>query len=172
MDEGDILTAAETDIGPSETAGELEDRLAEAGARLLVRTLAEIEDLPHQPQDHSQATLAPKLRKEDGRLDWSRTAVEIDRRVRAMTPWPSAFSFHRGSRLIITSGRPDGEFPPADGPSPSPGTVLEASKGGILVAGGANTRYRLLRLRPESRPPMEAQAYVLGGKIAVGDILD
>jgi len=172
MDEGDILASAETDIDPAEMAGELEDRLAKSGARLLIRTLAEIADLPLRPQDHSQATLAPKLRKEDGRLDWSRPAAEIDRRVRAMTPWPSAFSFHRGNRLIITSGRPEGESRPAAGPPPPPGTVLETSKGGILVAVGANTCYRLLRLRPESRPPMEAQAYVLGGKIAVGDILD
>jgi methionyl-tRNA formyltransferase len=172
MDEGDILTTAGVDIHPTETAGDLEDRLAESGARLLVRTLAEIADLPLRPQDHSQATLAPKLRKEDGRLDWSRTADELDRRVRAMTPWPSAFSFHRGRRLIITSGRPEADFRPTVDSSPAPGTVLETSKGGILVAGGANTRYRLLRLQPESRPPMEAQAYVLGGKIAVGDILD
>lgn len=101
MDEGDILTRREVEILPDETAGELEARLAEIGAELLLETLAKIDEIPPQPQDHSQATYAPLLNKEDGLINWEATAREIYNRIRAFNPWPSAYTFFRGERVKL-----------------------------------------------------------------------
>jgi methionyl-tRNA formyltransferase len=171
MDEGDVLSGEETEIGPAETAGELEARLAELGAGLLLRTLTQIETIVPRPQDHSLATLAPKLRKEDGLLDWKLSALEIDRRVRALTPRPSAYSRLHDGRLIILAGRPEeGVASPAhQGP---PGTVVGLSKSGISVACGGGTRYLITRLLPENRMEMDAYAFTLGGGIQTGDFLE
>ncbi len=171
MDEGDVLSGEETPIGPTETAGELEARLAEIGAGLLLRTLAEIETIVPRPQDHFLATLAPKLRKEDGLLDWKRSAFEIDRRVRALTPKPSAHTRLHNGRLIILAGRPDeGVASPAhQGP---PGMIVGVSKTGISVACGGGTRYLITRLHPENRVEMDAYAFTLGGGIQTGDFLE
>jgi len=172
MDEGDLLSAAELDIGETESTGELETRLADLGAELLLQTLTEIKGITLRPQDHSQATLAPKLRKEDGRLNWTQTAPEIARRVRAMTPWPSAYTFHKGERLIVVSGQPEMvTLFPAERTPPA-GTVVDLTKRGIGVICGEGTGYRITRVRPESRPPMDAQAFILGGKIGTDDLLD
>ena len=171
MDEGDILSGEETPIGPAETAGELEARLAEIGAGLLLRTLAEIETIVPRPQDHSLATLAPKLRKEDGLLEWKRSAVEIDRSIRALTPKPSAFTRLHDGRLIILAGRPDEGVasPTHQGP---PGTIVGMSKMGISIACGGGTRYLITRLHPENRVEMDAHAFTLGGGIQTGDFLE
>ena len=171
MDEGDILAEEETPIGSLETAGELEARLASLGAGLLLRTLDRIDEIIPRSQDHSLATLAPKIRKEDGRIEWTRSAVEIDRRVRALSPKPAAFVRLRGSRLIILAGRPvEGVATPAhQGP---PGTVTSLSKEGITVACGGGTRYLITRLHPESRAEMDAHAFVLGRGIQAGDLLE
>jgi len=172
MDEGDLLSEAELEIGATETAGELETRLAALGAELLIRTLPEIEKITLRPQDHSQATFAPKLRKEDGHLNWRQTATEIDRRARAMTPWPSAYTFHKSERLIVVSGQPEKtSLFPAERIPPA-GMVVDLSKKGIGVVCGEGTLYRITRVHPESRPPMEAHAFILGGKIGINDLLE
>jgi len=167
MDEGDVYAAEETPILPGETAGELGRRLAELGARLLIRTLAGLSSGSPVPQDHGRATLAPKLRKEDGQVDWSKNEDAVDRHVRAMTPWPSAFTFRRGERLIIVRGEPAG----TGGPAAPRGTVLTIDKAGLTVACGGGTAYRIVRLRPEGRREMESGAYAQSGKIQPGDVL-
>jgi methionyl-tRNA formyltransferase len=167
MDEGDILAVAETEIGPEETTGVLERRLAGIGANLLVETLAVIDRLVPVPQDHSKATLAPKLRKEDGRIDWTKDAEGISRLVRAMTPWPTAFTFHRGERLIILKGEAAG---PGD-PSRPRGTVLAVDKRGLTIACGGGTAYLIADLQREGRKPTSGHAFSLGGKIKEGEIL-
>jgi methionyl-tRNA formyltransferase len=92
MDAGRILTQAETDISPNETAGELHDRLAKMAAPLLLKTLDEIEagTAKYTEQDHSKATLAPKLKKSDGFLDFAESAELLDRKIRGFWPWPGA----------------------------------------------------------------------------------
>ncbi|MHB8054652.1 MAG: methionyl-tRNA formyltransferase [Candidatus Aminicenantales bacterium] len=171
MDEGDVLTEAETEIVSNETAGQLEARLAELGAGLLLRTLEEIKTIIPRRQDPSRATPAPKIAKENGRIDWTRPAVEIDRRVRAMTPRPSAFTRLRGLRLIIVAGRPDEGVATAAHQAP-PGTVSVFAKAGIAIACGDGSRYLITRLRPENRVEMDAHAFTLGGGILVGDFLE
>src|ERR1035437_9136966 len=101
LDTGYLLLKWETPIGPEENAVELGQRLALAGAELLVRTLAELPAIRPQPQDDSQATYAPILKKEDGKIDWQLSVQEILNRIRGFEPWPGGCGFLRGQRLQI-----------------------------------------------------------------------
>ncbi len=166
MDEGDVLAAEETDIGPRETARDLEARLAEMGAALMARTLANIDSARRIPQSHAEAILAPKLRKEDGLIDWSADAEETDQKVRAFDPWPVAYSFVGGVRVQILGGLPLNERIEGQ----KPGTVVSADKTGVAVACGHGSLYRIERLRPEGKAEMDAHAFALGGHIHPGDI--
>jgi methionyl-tRNA formyltransferase len=167
MDEGDILSAESTPIRPDETAGNLEARLAEIGADLLAETLARIAALTPIPQDNSRATLAPKIKKEDGRLAWTDSAGQIGRKARAFTPRPGAFVLYQGRRLLILRGRPL----PTGCPGPEPGTIAGISKAGLDVACGDGSVFRIERLQPESRKAMDAYAFSLGERITLGTIL-
>ncbi len=168
MDEGDVLTTAETAIFPAETAGELEARLAAIGADLLKRTLERIASIPFAPQDHAAATLAPKLAKEEGRIDWSAPGIEIERRIRAFTPRPGAFTFRRGVRLNLLKG---GLVESREVRAAAPGTLAAFSGAGIDVVCGDGSVYRILELQPESRKVMDARAYAAGGRVEAGEIL-
>lgn len=168
MDEGDILAARETDILAGETARDLETRLAEMGADLLLQTLAAVDRIVPVPQDHSRATLAPKIRKEDGLIDWSADAAAIDRKVRAFTPWPSAFSFLNGRRIRILRGRIRND--PAE--SGLPGTILESGKSGLAVVCGARSVYEISTLQPEARKAMDAHAFSIGANVRPGDAFE
>ena len=108
LDTGDLLLTAETEIGPAETAVELGDRLAAMGADLLIRTLEGLEagSLVARKQDPAEATYAPLLKKEDGRIDWAFPAEFIHNRVRGFQPWPGAYTAFRGATLRISKSRP------------------------------------------------------------------
>jgi len=164
MDEGDILAVERAAVRPGETASELQDRLALLGARLLVETLAGIDALETRPQDHSRATYAPLIRKEDGRIDWTQKADRIERMVRAFTPWPTAFGHLGGRRLIVVSGQAEDSASPGQ-----PGEILSSSKEGIRVVCGAATVFRIESLQPENRRPMPAYSYWLGARMRLGD---
>jgi methionyl-tRNA formyltransferase len=166
MDEGDILATAATDIFPAENAGELETRLAGIGARLLSATLARIDDITPVPQNHALATYAPKIQKEDGRIDWRAHAAAVARKVRAFTPRPGAFTMFKGQRVIIIEGGEAGR----GGDERPHGTILAVNKSGLEVACGENSAFRIARLRPESRSPMEAYAYSLSGRMKALDV--
>lgn len=166
MDEGDILTQKEIDIHPSENAAELEARLAQIGAELLVETIDDIDKIKPQKQDHSQATYAPKLSKEDGRIDWTKDSLHIERQLRAFTPWPSTFAFLGEKRIKIHKGkRMDNPAPP----SSSPGEIVAIRRDGIDVSCGEQSVFFIERLQPENRKIMDAYAFSLGGKINPGD---
>ena len=111
MDTGDILLQIEIPIGEEETSETLHDRLALLGAQLLLETVRGMKagNLHPIPQDHSKATYAPPLKKEDGRIDWSKEAKEIDRQVRAFNPWPGAFTEWNGQLLKIYRGEVRGK---------------------------------------------------------------
>src|SRR5262249_50062133 len=108
LDTGDILLQRELPIAPDETSENLSPRLAEIGAGLMIETLRGFESAVIVPkeQDDSQATLAPVLKKEDGRIDFNRSAQEIYNRFRGFQPWPGAFASFRGKNLNITSMKP------------------------------------------------------------------
>jgi methionyl-tRNA formyltransferase len=168
MDEGDILAQAKTRIWPRETAGELETRLADLGADLLLQTLESVESLPRLPQDHGRASLAPKIQKEDGRLAWSESAESIDRKVRALAERPGTFTFFRGRRLQVHRGLP---LEAGRHSGARPGEVLDAGRDGLMVACGADSAYLIEELQPEGKKRMSAYEFWLGAKIVPGELL-
>jgi len=109
MDHGPVLAMRATSIGDREGAVQLTERLAEMGAELLVETLENFDDARSVDQDHAQATLAPKLTREEGELDWSLDAQEIDRRVRALQPWPGVTLPTPRGRAKVLTGHVDGD---------------------------------------------------------------
>jgi len=161
LDTGDILLQEETEIGPEETADQLRVRLAEMGARLLIETLRGLEagTITPRPQDHTQATLAPMLRKEDGRIDWNLPAPQIANRVRAFVPWPGAYTWLRGKLVHIWKARPV-ERPPA-GP---PGS-LEVADGHLWASCGEGTVLEILELQQEGRRRMPAAEFLRGFRL-------
>ncbi len=163
MDEGDILLQQELAIRTNETYGELQDRLAALGANALMETLVQLAagTLCPRPQDHGAATLAPPIKKEEGRIDWSRPAEEIARMVRAFNPWPSAFTLLEGKLLKIHRAR---ALPTRS--SEPPGTVVAASDA-IQVASG-NGRVAIDELQLEGRKRLSAHEFVRGSALAVG----
>jgi methionyl-tRNA formyltransferase len=167
MDEGDILAEVRTPIGPRETAGELETRLAIMGADLLLQTLDRIDSIRPVPQESARASLAPKLGKEDGRIDWSQNASGIDRRVRALADRPGTYTFFRGRRIQIHRGR-NVEIP---GEGRPPGEILSADRDGLTVACGGGSIYRIEDLQPEGKKRMPAHGFSLGAKIKPGERL-
>jgi methionyl-tRNA formyltransferase len=172
MDEGDILAQEKVAVGPRESAPALETRLAALGAGLLVSTLARIGDIPRLKQDDAQATLAPKIRKEDGRLSWTDAAGAIDRKVLALAERPGVFTFLKGKRVGLLGGRALGPEEISRGAGPaSPGAVVETGRAGLVVACGGGTAYLIEELQPEGKAAMSAHAFSLGTKIAPGDIL-
>lgn len=167
LDTGPILLARATPIGEEETAADLEGRLSRLGAEALLESLAGLAEgsLRPTPQDHARATLAPLLRKEDGRIDWSLPAPIISRRVRAFHPWPGSVTLLEGRLLKVLRARPE-----ANGPG-SPGSIVAVGAEGIVVACGEGTRLRLLEVQPESRRPMAAAAFASGARLTAGDRL-
>ena len=109
LDHGPVLATRSTAIGAHEDASFLTTRLAEMGAELLVQTLNRLDDIESVAQDHARATVAPRLRREDGELEWGLGAEEIDRRVRALQPWPGATLPTSRGRIKVLKGHIDGE---------------------------------------------------------------
>lgn len=168
LDTGAMLLRAAVPIGPDTTAAGLHDTLAEMGARLILRALDE-RPVP-VPQPAEGATYAPKLTREDGRLDWSQPADALDRRVRALNPWPGTWTT-LGTTLETTFGTvPGGEVLKvlAARPEPGegdPGAVLDDR---LLVACGAGGALRLLRVQRPGRAPMDAEAMLRGHPVPAG----
>lgn len=109
LDHGPILAARTAPIGAGEDAAVLTARLAEMGAELLVETLERLDSIAAVEQDHAEATVAPRLKREDGQLDWDMDAREIDRRVRALQPWPGATLPTARGRVKVLSGHIQGD---------------------------------------------------------------
>jgi methionyl-tRNA formyltransferase len=166
MDAGDILLQRETPIGPDETHGELQARLAELGAAALIEALARLRagTLTAVPQCEADMTLAPMIKKEDGRIDWTQPAVAIACMVRAFNPWPSAFTFLGDKLLKIHKAHAT-----AAAGTASPGTIT-ALHDGISIATGSGTLV-LQELQLEGRKRLSAADFVRGGHITVGAAL-
>lgn len=165
MDTGDILLQRELEIGAKETAPELSTRLSEAGAPLMTETLRGLAagKITPRPQDHSQATPAPMLKRDDGRIDWNRTATETYNRMRGFTPWPGAHSIFRG-HLCHLWGEPVSNKK-SDAP---PGTLLLVGDGLWVVCGGA-TLLRLLAVQLEGRKQVSASEFANGARLKSGE---
>jgi methionyl-tRNA formyltransferase len=166
LDTGDMLLRSAVAIGADETAPELSARLALLGAELLIEATTQIEAgvESREKQNDAHATLAPILRKEDGRIIWSRTAQQIYDRLRGFQPWPGAFTMFRGQPLLITWGKPAWEV-----------TVPEASvhirNQRVFVGCGNGTLFELLEVQPAGKKKMPAKAFLNGYKLEEGELL-
>ena len=165
LDTGPILLQSKTQIGETETAPELMERLAEIGAQLLGETLARLDDLTPRPQRDQDATFAPMLEKEDGLIAWSRSAVEIERCVRGFQPWPNAYTTFNAKGLTIWRAEPV-ESPNLNA---RPGEVVVAHGDDLLVSCGEETALRLIEVQPEARKRIPVRDFINGLHVKVGD---
>lgn len=161
LDTGDMLLTYETTVGETETAGELFDRLAQAGAELLTETLVKLDEITPRPQDDAQSCYAHMLDKQMAVIDWSKSAHEIDCLIRGLNPWPIALTTLSGERLKVFAA----EKAAGNG---EPGTVLEADpKKGLTVACGEGA-LKLIEIQLVGGKRMKATDFLRGHVIEVG----
>jgi len=164
VDTGDILLTQTVPIEKDDTSQTLHDRLAEVGAKLLLKTLQGFldETIRPIPQDHTRATYAPRLEKADGHIDWKLTAEQIGNMIRGVTPWPGAFTFQQDQRLKILRALP------LDKPaSDSPGMVVDSFPGELLVATGDGL-LSILEIQGASGKRLSIEAFLRGRCIKPG----
>jgi len=161
MDTGDVLLTESTLIGAEETAGELAARMSVMGARVLMRTLDALEALTHVPQDHTQATLAPRLKKEDGWLRFAESAAVLVKRVRGTNPWPGAAVMTPPGRLLIWRATAVPQASEAE-----PGTLV-ASGPTLGVATGEGLLLPV-QVQPENRKAMGWGDFLRGARLTAG----
>lgn len=168
MDTGAILLQEAVPIEPDDTAGTLSAKLAQVGGRLLLETVRRLKagTLAPRPQDHTQATLAPLLKKEDGLIDWTRPAVEIANRIRGLAPWPGAYTFAGEDRWKIwkataKDGQTDKAFP---------GTIIGLAKEAILVSTGDGL-LSITEIQPANSRRMTAAQFLAGHQLFPGQVL-
>ena len=178
LDEGDVLLEERTPIGAHENAGELLERLSHLGANAIVRALDQLEagTARFTPQDPRRATLARKIKKEHGRIDWTKSATEIERTVRAFTPWPGArTATPAGVELVLLDVRAHGANEGSNEATTTVSTSTETQATGTVLT----TRPALLvqcgegvleirRLKPAGKAAMDADAWLRGARIEAG----
>lgn len=165
LDTGDILLQREMVVMDEDTSETVSPRLAAIGAELTVETLRGLTagSIKPIPQDNSHATLAPILKKEDGRIDFNNTAQEIQNRLRGFQPWPGAFTLFRGKNLNVSTARVvEKKIVPGE---------IEVSKDHLLVGCGQNTSLELLEVQPEGKKRMAIQDFVNGYRLKSGEKL-
>jgi methionyl-tRNA formyltransferase len=172
MDTCDMLLQQEISIGAKETATELAARMSEAGAPLMLETLRGLESgaVQPRPQNHQQASMAPMLKKEDGRIDWNLSSQQIFNRMRGFTPWPGATTSFRDQGCQVW-GEP---FPAVQtiAPGHQPGTLLvdhgDVYQNWLVVCGNA-TILRLAAVKLEGRKQITAAEFANGARLTSGD---
>ena len=169
MDAGDILLMDSAPLDPSHTASDLHDRLSDMGAKLILATIDQINagELEPVPQDHDAATYVGMLKKQDGRIDWTRAPQDIRAHVNAMTPWPGAFTQLDGKRLKIFTVTPG----PAPKEQMDPGTIFCCDKEGIHVAVDQGS-ICITSLMGSSGKRMTADAFLRGHSIPLPSRLE
>ncbi len=165
MDTGDIVLQEELEIGAAETTPELASRLSAVGAPLMEKTLRGLADGSLKPlaQDHASATMAPVLKKEDGKIDWSWTAEEIFNRQRGFTPWPGIYTTFRKQSCQLRGTPSDGQRPDLQA-----GSILWEGKNLGVVCGGG-TLLRVSHVKLEGRKQVSGQEFGNGARIATGE---
>ncbi|MGD2176880.1 MAG: methionyl-tRNA formyltransferase, partial [Anaerolineae bacterium] len=167
LDTGPILAHREEPILPDDTRATLLERLSHVGAELLVETLPAYlaGELEPQPQVEEEATFADQLRKKQGQLDWSRTAWELDRKIRAFTPWPGTFTFWNGRRLKVMEATPQPDW---EGDA-TPGTVIALDDAAAVATGDGALRLEEVQLA--GKRAMAIQLFLRGCRGFVGSRL-
>jgi methionyl-tRNA formyltransferase len=168
MDTGDIILSSELEIAPDDTSGTLHDRLADLGADLLIQTLNAFEtgDINPIAQDHTRATYAPMLKKNDGRMNWKLPAESLEAFIRGMTPWPGAFTFHEKKRLKIFKAKTivvDTEA--------SPGTVIKSFPDELWISTGKDV-LSIIEIQGESGKRLLIKDFLLGYKLGPSSKLE
>ena len=167
LDTGDMLTKVIVPIEDTDTGESLFDKLAEAGAKLLVETIPQIEagTITPQPQDESLSTYAKMIKKEMGLIDWKKEAVVLERLVRGMNSWPSAYTHFNGKTLKVWEAEVE-----ASGSEVAPGTVVDVTKNSIKVQTGKDLLV-LKQIQLEGKKRMDVAAFLLGYKVENGAVL-
>jgi methionyl-tRNA formyltransferase len=176
LDAGDMLAQETIDIGAEETAGEVEARLAPLGARMALQVIEQIQKgtVQGRKQDQSQVTKAPKLKKEDGLIDWSRNAEQVRNQIRAMQPWPTAYTFlhrqgqsslrtiiHRTGQILLDASGSSGA---------EPGCILPFTDNHrLFVSTGQNGSIEILELQPAGKRRMRVEEFLRGHRLQKGD---
>jgi len=168
LDTGPVLLQRRTSIGAQETAPQLLERLSHEGAELLGETLAGLGRLEPRPQEDAGTTLAPILKREDGLIDWSLSAQEIERRVRGFQPWPNAYTSREGRRLILWRASVSENTVGDDGRA---GEVVAARGDELVVRCGGGTALGVEELQPEGKQRMRARDFLNGTRLAAGERL-
>ena len=165
LDTGDILLQKEIPIAPTDTSETLSPKLASPGASLLIETLHALQagTIKPKPQDHSKATLAPILKKEDGKMDFYRTAQEIHNRLRGFQPWPGAFTQFRGKNLHVTQA--------VASTRPAANGELLIEDNHLLLGCAGKTTLEILELQPEGKKRMAAKDFIHGYHPKTGEKL-
>ena len=168
MDAGPVMHVARVPILADETGGELRNRLSEVGAQALIEALALMDagQLAERDQDHALATFAPKIEREDARINWNATAPDIANVVRAYDPRPGAFTVHRGVDVKCFGVRASHMHTHVD----APGTVLTIDADGMLVACGEGT-LRISDVHPAGKRRQTVTEWMAGRGVAIGDTL-
>jgi len=166
LDAGPMLARASTPVDPNETSVELETRLAEMGADLIVSTLDALEGgrTIETPQDERFVTYAAKLERADGAVQWTASARAVHNRIRGLHPWPLASASLAARRLLLLRSTVDTDAPQSAGP----GTILAAGSDGLLVACRPGI-VRVLEVQPEGKRPMPVRDFLNGARVNVGD---
>ncbi|HVF87058.1 MAG TPA: methionyl-tRNA formyltransferase [Pyrinomonadaceae bacterium] len=170
LDTGAILLQRATAIGGAETATQLLERLALMGAELLSETLRCLDEIEPRAQNEAETTLAPVLRREDGRIDWALSAFEIERRVRGLQPWPNAHAEYAAQRLVVW--RAEARRLSSDsneGEAGQPGTVTRTDAESLFVACGDESALRLLEVQLEGKRRMSARDFLNGTRVRIGE---
>lgn len=179
LDTGDMLLKKEVDIAPDETGGSLHDRLAELGGKLLLDTLKGVREGAVSPvkQNEEESTYASMLTKEMGKINWEEAAEKIERYVRGLNSWPSAYTGFRSktlkvwkSEVVGESCLPEAEEESAKGENTAPGTIVRVEKNSFLVKTG-NGYLRLLEVQLEGKKRMDAGSFLRGVSVEKGEIL-
>ena len=167
LDKGDMLKKSVVRLDPKETGDSLHDKLAALGGPLLLETIDELEQgtIVRVPQDDAQSSYAPMLTKELGRIDWSKPADELERLVRGLNSWPSAYTRFHGKTLKIW----DADVVSASGGEP--GKVLQADKNGLVIQAGEGA-LRIVSLQLEGKKRMEADAFLRGYPVQVHERME
>ncbi len=160
MDTGGVLLMRRTPIGADETAGELSERLARLGAEVILETLERLDTLTPAPQDHAAATLAPRLKKTDGAIDWAKSGREVVNLVRGCNPWPGATTTTPAGPLTIHRVRVVATH------ATEPGRVVAHDRTRAIAA--ADALVLPLEVQPENRKPMPWDDWLRGARLAEG----
>lgn len=165
LDAGDILTQKEVEISEEDNVGTLHDKLSEAGSKLLIETIPLLLEgkVTPQPQNDDEATFASNIRREQEKIDWSRTGEEVYNHIRGLNPWPVAYTKLNGQIVKVWNGKKVDTTKEA-----LPGTIIAIEKDGFVAATGNKTAIKITELQPAGKKRMAAEQFLRGTELEAG----